>query len=187
MSDGSDDDELTDVDDVELDKDVRRRPIDELERCRRGDQRARGARPRSATSSRTSRCACRPTSRTIASGWRRSPSPPSTAPPAGSPRPCCRCSTPPKRPTCSIPTRSDRCSTRCSPSSASTASSRSTSRPAVRPEPRRGRRPRAGRRRRRRRRGAAQRLPLERPHAASGDGAHPRLRGLSEAQGPRRR
>ena len=43
-----------------------------------------------------------------------------------SPRRCCRCSTPPRRPTSSTPTRSGRCSTCCSASCASRASSRST-------------------------------------------------------------
>ena len=42
------------------------------------------------------------------------PRPTSTGPPVGSPRRCCRCSTPPRPPTCGIPTRSGRCSTCCS-------------------------------------------------------------------------
>ena len=45
----------------------------------------------------------------------------------GSPRRCCRCSTPPRRPTSGTPTRSGRCSTCCSASCASRASRRSTS------------------------------------------------------------
>ena len=89
----------------------RARPTTSTRPTSPGDHRARGADRRSATSSRTSPCACRPTSRTTASGrWRSRPTT-STAPPAAWPRRCCRCSTPPRPPTCSIPTRSGRCST----------------------------------------------------------------------------
>ena len=89
---------------------TRRRPSDELA-VGRSTSRSPSS-PPSATSSRTSPSGCRPTSRTTASactaqiarrgrpGHRRA-----------SPRRCCRCSTPPRRPTCSIPTRSGRCST----------------------------------------------------------------------------
>ena len=69
---------------------------------------------RNVTRTEMSPSGCRRTSRTIASGCRRRSATRPSGHRRGSPRRCCRCSTPPRRPTSAIPTRSGHCSTCCS-------------------------------------------------------------------------
>ena len=142
----------------------------------------------SATSSRTSPCACRPTSRTTASGSPRSRPTRPTGPPAGSPRRCCRCSTPARRPSPTAPTSVEPIwsalmladAAEAGPRGASTSTaSRSTPTvaEAVMHEPGDGGEP-VGRR------GAAHRLPLEGPRRC----ARPwcKVQGLSAPWPPQR-
>ena len=111
-------------------------------RCRRARgvrRRRRRARRPDATSSRTSRSVCRPTSRTTASGRRPRRTPRPIAPPGASPRRCCRCSTPPRRPTCSHPDEIGPLLNLMLAELRKQGSRRSISRPAVRSRSRRGR------------------------------------------------